>query len=62
MKRTTGPELSVPRAMLHSCPTQQPTDVVIDLPEDYELPVSARKALLRLLLAVHERQQTEQAA
>jgi hypothetical protein len=54
MKQTTESELSVRRAMLHSCPTPPPADVVIDLPEDYELPRAGQRALLRLLLAADE--------
>lgn len=57
MKQPTGSELLVRRGILHSCPTPPPaTDVVIDMPEDYELPRAAQRALLSLLLAAHEQQ------
>jgi hypothetical protein len=53
--------VSAPDAMLPACVSPLHPPVVIELPTNYELPAAAHHALLRLLLAVHERR-TQQAA
>ena len=55
-------EMSDSRGTLEACNAPPWNDLTAHLPDDFDLPRTARKALLRLLLEVHERQQANRAA